>query len=105
MNTTQARTIAETITNQQLTAMFEKAKNSITDWTRTATVNKGMTKGTAWNILAADFDESKDYPTIAKFNMVREFGDFLPWEMRNPRKEKARFVPKTPVHQNPIFKP
>ena len=103
MNTTQARTIAETITNQQLTAMFEKAKNSITDWTRTAIVNKGMTKGTAWNILAADFDESKDYPTISKTNMVREFGDFLPWEMRKPRTEKKTFIKKQPVHQEPKF--
>lgn len=103
MNTIQARTIAETITNPQLSAMFEKAKNSITDWTRTATVNKGMTKGTAWNILAADFDESKDYPTIAKFNMVREFGDYLPWEMRKPRTERKAFIKKQPVHQQPKF--
>ena len=103
MNRTQARQLAETLTNAQLKAMFEKAKTSISDWTRTATVNKGMTKGAAWNILAADFDETKNYPTIAKLNMIWEFGDYLPWDLRNPKKEKKEYQPKAPVHQEPRF--
>ena len=104
MNRTLARKLAETITNAQLKDMFDKAQNGIKDWTKTATVNKGMTKGAAWNILAADFDENKEYPIIAKMNMIREFGDFLPWQLKNPPKSKKQYEPKTPVHQEPRFK-
>lgn len=104
MNRTLARKLAETITNAQLKDMFDKAQNGIRDWTKTATVNKGMTKGAAWNILAADFDENKEYPTIAKTNMIREFGDFLPQQLRNPPKDKKQYEPKAPVHQEPRFK-
>lgn len=45
MNRTLARKLAETITNAQLKDMFDKAKAGIRDWTKTATGNKGMTKG------------------------------------------------------------
>jgi hypothetical protein len=34
--------------------MFDLAKNNIEDWSKVSIVNKGMTKGTAWNILASD---------------------------------------------------
>jgi hypothetical protein len=39
---------------------------------------KGLSKGIAWNILASDFDVSKEYNSLAKTNMVREFSDFIP---------------------------
>lgn len=35
MNRTDARRIAETITNQQLKEMFDSAKENIKDWTTT----------------------------------------------------------------------
>ena len=78
MNKSTAKQIAETITNEQLLVMFTNAKNSIKDWNKVSIVNKGMTKGTAWNILAKDFDINKTYHILAKTNMVREFGDYLP---------------------------
>lgn len=100
MNQSDARKIAETITNEQLQAMFDRAKAEIKDWEKVSAVNKGMTKGAAWNILAANFDVSKPWNVLAKKNMVWEFGDFLPDELKP--KKKARSLPKV-VHQNPIF--
>lgn len=75
MNRTDARRIAETITNQQLKEMFDSAKENIKDWTTTSSVNKGFTKGLAWNILAANFDTNEEHHILAKTSMIREFGD------------------------------
>lgn len=102
MKRTQARIIADTITNGQLKAMFEKAKTQITDWTRPSVCNAAISKGKAWNILAADFDEKVDYPYISKVNMIREFGDFLPWELRKPPTKKS-LEKKEPIHEQPKF--
>jgi hypothetical protein len=100
MNKNDARKIAETITNEQLQAMFDRAKSGIKDWERVSAVNKGMTKGAAWNILAANFDASKTWGVLAKKNMVWEFGDFLPDELK-PSKSKRPI--QVPVHQSPKF--
>lgn len=100
MNRNDAKKIAEVITNEQLAQMFANAKAGIKDWEKVSAVNKGMTKGTAWNILAAAFDPTKTYNSIAIKNMIREFGDFLPDELK-PKKPK-RPLPK-PVHQQPKF--
>lgn len=104
MNRTLARKLAETITNAQLKDMFSKAKNSIKNWKKPSTVNKGMTKGVAWNILAAEFDENEDYHICAKANMIHEFGDFLPLELIEPLKNKKRYEAINLVHQEPFFK-
>lgn len=61
MNKNDARKIAETITNEEIQEMFNKAKIEIRDWTKVSNVNKGMTKGVAWNILAKDFDVNHNY--------------------------------------------
>ncbi|MEY2701431.1 MAG: hypothetical protein RLY43_51 [Bacteroidota bacterium] len=101
MNRTDARKIAEKITNEELQQMFNEAKLKISDWTKVSSVNKGLTKGTAWNILANDFDISYKYHILAKTNMVREFGEFLP-ETLKPVK-KSRKTQKLPTHQKPNF--
>lgn len=92
-----AKQIAKSITNEQLLQMFNNAKESIKDWTKVSNVNKGMTKGMAWNILAKDFDITKNYHILAKTNMVREFSEYLPEELKPKKKEKQNI---TPVHQN-----
>ena len=66
MNRTDAKLIAEKITNEELAEMFANAKANITDWTKVSSVNKGMSKGAAWNILASDFDVEKTYNNLAK---------------------------------------
>lgn len=101
MNRNDARKIAETISNEQIQQMFENAKSKITDWTKVSTANKGLTKGTAWNILAKDFDVNKTHHILAKKNMVWEFGDFLPEELKIKRQKTIRSIP--PAHQDPIF--
>lgn len=100
MNRHDARKIAETITNDQIQRMFDSAKKSIRDWMVVSNVNKGMSKGAAWNILTKAFDINKRIHILAKTNMVREFGEFLPWELRPLKKQRAT---RTPVHQDPIF--
>jgi hypothetical protein len=60
-----------------LVGTFKAAKVSIT-WDVPSVCNKGLSKGIAWNILASDFDVSKEYNSLAKTNMVREFSDFIP---------------------------
>lgn len=100
MNRNYARKIAETITNEQILKMFETAKAKITDWTKVSNINKGMTKGVCWNILAKDFDITRTYHILAKTNMVREFGEFLPDEIK-PKKKIRQSQP--PIHQEPQF--
>ena len=101
MNRKDAKDIANKITNIELQSMFDIAKESITDWTKVSIVNKGMTKGTAWNILAKDFDIDHNYHILAKINMVREFGEFLPNDLK-PNKKNKRILPN-PIHQDPKF--
>ena len=88
MNRTDARKIAETITNEQLKQIFEAAKTQIIDWTKVSNVNKGLTKGAAWNILAKNFDLNSAHHILAKTNMIREFGEFLPSELKPQKKIK-----------------
>lgn len=101
MNRLNARKLAETITNEELKAMFDRAKEEIKDWTLVALVNKSMTKGAAWNILAKNFDVNVEHHILVKANMIREFGDYLPGELKPARKSKKTYM--TPVHQDPIF--
>ena len=101
MNRKDAKTIAGTITNEQLSLMFENAKSSIKDWTLTSNINQILTKGTAWNILASNFDLTYSYHILAKINMIREFGEFLPKELK-VNKTKGKTTVK-PVHQDPKF--
>jgi hypothetical protein len=102
MNRTDAKKIAETITNEELNEMFENAKANITDWTKVSNVNKGMSKGAAWNILASDFNIDMKYHNMARVNMVREFGEFLPNHLKPAKKTKTTSI--NVVHQEPRFK-
>lgn len=101
MNRQDARRIAETITNEQLLQMFKSAKENIKNWNCPSIVNKGMTKGTAWNVLAKNFDVTHDHHILAKTNMVREFGEFLPDKLKVKKHKPSRSV--EPIHQEPNF--
>jgi hypothetical protein len=101
MNRQLAKNIAQTITNEQLKQMFDRAKELIADWTVVSNVNKSFTKGVAWNILGKDFDVNKTYHILAKINMIREFWEFLPNELKQKEKKSKNF--QKPFHQNPEF--
>lgn len=101
MNKTDAKLIAETITNEQLQQMFETAIDNITDWCVPSIVNKYMSKGTAWNILYGANKVIGNHSVLAKTNMIREFGEFLPDELKPQKKISKKTV--IPFHQDPIF--
>ena len=101
MNRKDAKRIAETITNDQLAMMFDKAKDGISNWEAVSAVNKGMTKGTAWNILYRAFDPSKKTHGLSKVNMIREFGDFIKDQFKEPQKKPIKMV--SLYHQEPNF--
>lgn len=98
-----AKKIAETITNEQLKQMFDNARGQIKDWTKVSSINKSFTKGSSWNILARDFDVDYDYSILAKTNMIREFGEFLPEELKSKADLSNKEVKEKPLHQEPIF--
>lgn len=102
MNKNEARKIAETITNKQLQEMFDNAKVKITDWSKVSSVNKAMTKGVSWNILAKNFDVGANHHILAKTNMIREFGKFLPEQVK-PQKTKRQVSSGPLIHQEPKF--
>lgn len=102
MNRKDAKIIAETITNEEIGQMFENVKKGFVDWTKVSDVNKGMSKGVAWNILASDFNVNTTYSNLAKVNMIREFGDFLPENLK-PVKINVNKVDVKIVYQDPKF--
>jgi hypothetical protein len=102
MNKRTAYEIAKTITNEQIAEMFAAAKNDITEWSKTSKVNNGMTKGASWNVLVKDFDVNYKYHILGKRNMIWEFGEFLPNELK-PLKKGNKGENTAPVHQEPKF--
>ncbi len=103
MNKRDAGKIAETITLDQLRTMFNNAKDNITDWQVVSSVNKNMTKGAAWNILTLPVDVTPERVSkLAMRNMVWEFGDFLPEDVKIKRKSKKK-QKSVPYHEDPIF--
>jgi len=101
MNKSRAKKIAEKITYEQLKAMFDNAQIGISDWTKTSTVNKGMTKGAVWNILQPGLKPEIMSESLALKNMIWEFGDFLDdvFEDDDP---KSKAIIKV-HHQEPVF--
>jgi hypothetical protein len=87
MNRNLAKELALNVSLEDLKQMFVMAKDKISDWTKVSDVNKGMSKGTAFNILSAGINNYKsinEIHNLAKTNMIREFGEFLP---NIPKKE------------------
>lgn len=101
MERSKAKKIAQIITNEQLAEMITNAKDGIKDWKKVSSVNKGMTKGSAWNILAKNFDVAQKLHILHKINLVREFGEFLPDYLKPQKKQKSKDI--APFHQEPIF--
>lgn len=102
MNKSNAKKIAETITFAQVQDMFDNAKENITDWSEVSAVNKGMTKGVAWNILKHGVKPEIVNQPLALKNMIWEFGDYLPEKLKikNPSKKQTKLDVH---HQEPIF--
>ena len=103
MNRRDAKKIAEDITRAQLLEMFKSAKTGITDWTRVSDVNLFFTKGAAWNRFYPVLMSCRPLPKPSRTNMVHEFGDFLPDNLK-PKKEPSTKKPHIePLHEEPNF--
>tara|TARA_B100000809_G_C15103966_1_gene518005 strand:+ start:820 stop:1128 length:309 start_codon:yes stop_codon:yes gene_type:complete len=102
MNRAHAKIIAETITYEQLVAMFDSAKVNVKDWKAVSAVNKGMTKGFSWNILKKGLTPNIMTQKLAIKNMIWEFGDHLPenLKIKNVCKKQGQL---DVVHQDPVF--
>lgn len=102
MDKSHAKHLSGKLDNYHLKLMIDKAKQEIKDWTAASKINKGLSKGTVWNILANSFDVDEHQNNIVKYNLIREYGEFLPEDLQ-PRKKQPK--PEVlPVHQDPIFK-
>jgi hypothetical protein len=95
-----AEELSHTITNAQIFDMLEKAKVNVKDWTKASVANKGLSRGTHWNIFCKDFKIENKYSPILKYRMIQEYGEFLPTELQPPKKEKRQ---SKPTHFDPIF--
>lgn len=101
MNRSDAKKIAQNITNEQLQEMLNNAKVGVKDWTKVSNCNKGITKGVAWNILAKDFDINYNHHMLSKINMIREFGEFLPEKLKLEKRTRKKY--DNLIHQDPQF--
>lgn len=100
MDKSHAKYLSEQLDNYQLQQMIDKARENIKDWTTASKINKGISKGVAWNVLAKDFDINRKLHNIVKYNLIREYGEFLPEGFQQKKKPKTK---TKPFHQNPIF--
>lgn len=101
MNRNEAKEIAETVSLEDLKKMFLTAQSSIKDWTQPSIVNKGLSKGVAFNILSAGIgakSSASEIHIMAKKNMVREFGEYLPGYQCKQKVQKTAIPPS---HQEP----
>lgn len=96
MTRQEAKEIAETVTEQELKQMFFNAQNGIKDWTKISRVNKGLTKGAAFNILTKCSVNVKD--KLITTNMIWEFGEWLPNYEKKIVERKPQYKP---THQEP----
>ena len=102
MNKTDSRKIAKTITHEQLSEMFEVAKKSIEDWGQISNVNPCLDKGAAWNILYPALNAGLTSRSTIAANMIWEFGDHLPEELKIKKPVKKKFSGNV-LRQDPVF--
>lgn len=77
MNKATTKALSGIIKNEDVFEMLKKARHEVCDWTVVSRINPCMSKGYAWNILAAHFDVNRIYPAPVLSNILREFGEFL----------------------------
>lgn len=103
MNKADAKIIAQDITREQLAEMFARAQAGITDWRKPSPVNKAISLGKAWNILAAAFNSRHKLPYPVRINMVWTFGDYLPDSLRpTPKPGLSKPVRPDFIHEEPM---
>jgi hypothetical protein len=87
------------ISNVDIHNMLKRAANEVKDWTKPSKGNKGISRGSNWNIFCKDFDINKQYSAIHKYRIIQEFGEFLDDNLKTTKKAKPKS--KTPTHFAP----
>ncbi len=97
MTRSEAKKLAETVTVNDLKYMFVTAYGRVKNWEAPSRGNKGLSVGTVFNLFTKG-GISEDTHKLAKINMIREFGEYLP----NYEKKKRLVLPTPNVyHQKP----
>lgn len=102
MTRTEAKKLAEKVSVADLKYMFVNAYSKISDWERQSRVNKGMTIGTTFNVLSKCGVDSNTH-ILAKINMLREFGEYLP-DYEPPAKKTKKNSSAHHQEPNPLNK-
>ncbi len=97
MNRDDAKKIAETVSESDLKHMLVDAYRTIKNWNVPSNINKGISKGAAFNIYTK-INIDRDTHILAKINMIREFGEFLP---NYQKKETIKKTPESFYHEEP----
>lgn len=100
MTRSYAKELAKRITNEQLKQMLMAAMHRVPDWSKASRGNKGLSRGVCWNLLAKKFNVKTQYSNLHKFNLIREFNEYLPEELQEPAKKKIIIKVS---HQEPDF--
>lgn len=103
MNKHDAKQLARTITDEQLAAMFDRAKADITDWREPCNANPCITLGAAWNIYYPFLTRHYRMKELIKTNMLWVFGDYLPDELKPAKPDQRKAPALNVLHQEPIF--
>lgn len=83
------RVLAETVTNQQIYDMLKRAKENVSNWEAPSRANKGISRGSNWNMFCKDFSVDGTYASILKYRMLEEFGEYLDEDLKpEPRKKR-----------------
>lgn len=98
MTRSQAKELAFTVTPEQIKAMLLNAQNSIKDWTKASSLNKGLSLGKSFNIFSnIEFNDKTHW--LIKRNALVTFGDYLPGYVKPVKEKRVINV----YHEEPNF--
>lgn len=105
MNKRDAKQLADTITHEQLVDMFDRARNSITNWTTPSNANPSISLGAAWNMyypcLMQNMPPLK--LRLVRTNMLWVFGDYLDEALKPKKPDQRKAAAINVFHQEPVF--
>jgi len=99
MTRAMAKEMAHKTTMQQIIEMLVKAKEQIKDWKQPNRMNKGLSNGAVFNIMAVGIKNNAEWNWLAKTNAIHAFGEYHElFEQFQTKKKPSRGV----FHQEPI---
>lgn len=79
MNNKRAKELSKIVNNEELKKMLSDVINDKKiKWDKPSKANKGLSKGTHWNIFCSELDFSNgELSEILKYRLLQEYGDYL----------------------------